>query len=51
MRVKYIGPEMVSLKKNKIYDVLDSKHGHYKIMTEVEETYYIPQNLFEVVEE
>ena len=41
---------MVSLEKNKIYEVLDLKHGCYKIMTEVNETYYIPQNLFEVLE-
>lgn len=50
MKVKYIGPDLVTLKKNKIYEVLDIKHGTYKVMTEVDETYYIPKGCFEIVE-
>lgn len=51
MKVKYIGKDLVTLKKNKVYDVLDIKHGTYKILTEVNETYYIPKKCFETVEE
>lgn len=51
MKVKYIGPDIVTLSKDKIYDVLDEKHGTYKVMTEVDETYYVPKNVFEIVEE
>ena len=49
MKAKYIGPDLVALKKDKIYDVLDIKHGSYQIMTELNETYYIPQKLFEIL--
>ncbi|MBQ6638143.1 MAG: hypothetical protein IJH82_05760 [Lachnospiraceae bacterium] len=49
MKVKYIGPDLVALKKNKVYKVLDIKHVTYKIMTEIDETYYIPAKCFEIV--
>lgn len=51
MKAKYIGKDLVALKKNKIYDVLEVKHGTYKIMSELDETYYIPKKLFEIVKE
>lgn len=51
MKVKYIGPDLIAIKKDKIYEVLDIKHGTYKIMSELEETYYFPSKCFEVVEE
>lgn len=51
MKAKYIGNDLVALKKDKVYDVLEVKHATYKIMTELDETYYIPQKLFEIVEE
>ena len=51
MKAKYIGPKTVALKQNKEYEVLDIKHGTYKVMTELEETYYIPKKLFEDVKE
>ena len=50
MKIKYIGPEMVALQQNKIYEVLDIKHGTYKVMTELDEEYYVPINYFEVIE-
>ena len=50
MKIKYIGPEMVALKKDKTYEVLDEKHGTYKIMSELEETYYFPKRYFKIVE-
>ena len=51
MKVKYVGPDLVAMKKNKIYEVLDVKHGTYMVMTEIDETYYIPENCFEIIEE
>ena len=50
-KVKYIGRDMIALKKDKIYEVLDIKHHTYKILTEVEETYYIPEKYFEEVKD
>ena len=46
VRVKYIGPEMVALEQNKVYEVLDIKHETYKVMTELDEEYYIPTKYF-----
>ena len=51
MKVRYIGSEIVALKKDKIYEVLDIKHETYQVMTELDEEYYIPQNMFEIVDE
>ena len=51
MKAKYIGPDLVALEKNKIYEILDSKHGSFEVMTELGETYYIPQSQFEIVED
>ncbi len=50
LKVKYIGPDLVALEKNKIYEVLDIKYGTYMIMTELDETYYFPENYFEIIE-
>lgn len=51
MKVRYIGKDLVALRKGKIYYVLGEKHGFYKIMTELDETYYIPERMFEIVDE
>ena len=51
MKVRYIGKDLVALRKGKIYYVLREKHGFYKIMTELDETYYIPKSVFEPVDE
>ena len=50
MKVKYIGPDLVSLEKNKIYDVISVEKGWYRIMTELDESYLFPPKVFEVVE-
>ena len=50
MKIKYIGPKMVALEKNKTYEVLDEKHGTFKVMSELDETYYFPKKYFEIVE-
>lgn len=51
MKVRYIGEDHIALKKGKIYYVLDVKHGTYKIMTELDETYYIPKSVLEIIDE
>lgn len=51
MKVKYIGPELVAIKKDKTYDVISIEKGWYRIMTELDEDYLFPPNLFEIVEE
>lgn len=50
MIVKYIGRPIVALENGKLYEVLDQKHGFYKIMSEHDETYYFPAKAFEIVE-
>lgn len=42
---------MVALEQNKIYEVLDIKHGTYKIMTELDEEYYFPKRFFEIIQD
>ncbi len=51
MKVRYIGKDLVALRKGKIYYVLGEKHGTYKIMTELDETYYVTKQVFETVHE
>lgn len=50
MKVKYIGPDFVTVKKNKIYDVISVEKGYYRIMTEIHEDYLLPPKVFEIVE-
>ncbi len=50
MKVKYIGPDLVSVEQNKVYDVLSIEKGWYRIMTELDESYLFPPKVFEVVE-
>lgn len=51
MKVRYIGKDLVALRTGKIYYVLGEKHGTYKIMTELDETYYIPKSVLEIIDE
>ncbi|MCQ2173304.1 MAG: hypothetical protein MJZ17_11260 [Bacteroidales bacterium] len=53
MKVKYIGKEYIgtAFEPDKIYDVLSVEKGWYRIMTELDEDYLFPPNLFEIVEE
>lgn len=50
MKVKYIGPDLVSVEKNKAYKVLSIEKGWYRIMTELDESYLFPPDVFEVIE-
>ena len=51
MKVRYIGPVLVAMEQNKIYDVISIEKGWYRIMTELGEDYLFPPHLFEIVEE
>ena len=52
MKVKYIGEfDTLALKKNKIYNVISIEKGWYRIMTELDDDYLFPPEIFEVVEE
>lgn len=52
MKVKYIGSyDTPAIDKNKIYEVLSIERRWYRIMTELDEDYLFPPNLFEIVED
>lgn len=51
MKIKYIGPvDLVGLEREKPYDVIAIEHGWYRIITELDDDYIFPPELFEVVE-
>lgn len=51
MKVKYIGNhDTLAFEKNKIYEVMSIEKEWYRIMTELDEDYLFPPNLFEIVE-
>jgi len=52
MKVKYLGKfKTPALVKDKIYDVISIEKGWYRIMTELDEDYLFPPDLFEIIEE
>ena len=48
--MKYIGKDLVAMQKGKVYDVISIEKGWYRILTELDETYLFPPNVFEIVE-
>ena len=50
MKVKYIGPDYVALPTGTIREVLSVEKGWYRIMTELDESYLFPPEVFEIVE-
>lgn len=51
MKVKYIGKvETPALEKNKLYDVISVEKGWLRIMTELDEDYLFPPEVFEIAE-
>ena len=51
MKVEYIGKhDTVALEREKAYDVISVEKKWYRIMTELDEDYLFPPNLFEIVE-
>ena len=51
MKVRYIGRDMVGIRKNKVYDVVSIEKGWYRIITELDDDYLFPPEAFEIVEE
>jgi len=51
LKVRYIGEDRVGIRKNKIYEVISIEKGWYRIMTEYDEDYLFPPELFEIVKE
>lgn len=49
MKVKYIGPDLVTMKKNKVYDVISIEKKWYRVMTELDDDYLVPPEAFEIV--
>ena len=51
MKVKYLGKvNTLALEKGKVYSVLSEERGWYRIMTELDEDYLFPPDLFEIIE-
>ena len=52
MKVKYIGDDFIgtAFEKGKIYEVISIEKDWYRIMTELDEDYLFPPELFEIVE-
>lgn len=51
IRVRYIGnKDTVAIDRDKIYDVISVEKGWYRIMTELDEDYLFPPEMFEIVE-
>ena len=52
VRVKYIGKKYLgtAFERDKIYTVISEENGWFRIMTELEEDYLFPPELFEIVE-
>ena len=52
MKVKYIGEKYLgtAFEKNQTYEVLSVEKGWYRIMTDLDEDYLFPPELFEIVE-
>ena len=53
LRVRYIGKQYIgtAFDEGKIYEVMSIEKGWYRIMTELDEDYLFPPELFEIVEE
>ncbi|MDD6034395.1 MAG: hypothetical protein PUC47_13130 [Oscillospiraceae bacterium] len=49
MKVRYIGPDLVALEKGREYNVISIEKGWYRIMTELDEDYLVPPEMFEIV--
>lgn len=52
MKVKYIGKhDTPALERGKLYNVLSVEKGWFRIMTELDEDYLFPPEVFDIVEE
>ena len=46
-----MGIDIVAIDKYKIYDVMSIEKGWYRIMTEIDDDYLFPPEVFEIVED
>ena len=53
MKVKYTGKDYLdtAFEENKEYDVISIEKGWYRIMTDLDEDYLFPPNLFEITDD
>ncbi|MBR5308523.1 MAG: hypothetical protein IKU43_07115 [Clostridia bacterium] len=52
MKVKFIGKfDTLAFEEGKVYEVISIERGWYRIMTELDEDYLFPPELFEIMEE
>lgn len=51
LKVEHIGPDLVSVEKNKAYDVISIEKGWYRIMTELDESYLFPPEVLRILNE
>ena len=53
LKVRYIGKQYIgtAFDAGKIYEVISVEKGWYRIMTELDDDYLFPPELFEIVEE
>ena len=50
MYVKYIGDkDSIAFDRSKIYKVISIEKGWYRIMTELEDDYLFPPEIFEII--
>ena len=50
MKVKYLGKDLVAVEKDKTYVVMSIENGWYRIMTEIDEDYLFPPDVFEITD-
>lgn len=51
MKVKYIGKkDTLAFERGKSYEVIAIEKGWYRIMTELDDDYLFPPEIFEVIE-
>lgn len=51
MKVKYVGvKDTLAFERDKVYEVMSIEKGWFRIMTELDDDYLFPPEMFEVVE-
>lgn len=51
MKIRYVGEyDSPAIKRDKLYEVISIERGWYRIMTELDEDYLVPPDVFEIVE-
>ena len=52
MKVKFIGKfDTLAFEEGEVYEVISIERGWYRIMTELDDDYLFPPELFEIMEE